>query len=63
MREATLAGSKQRLATASMWRSKRNVRHGVEPLAYLRDVLSRLPSMTNQDDLGPLLPSRWKPRS
>jgi transposase len=39
------------------------LRHGVEPLAYLRDVLTRLPSMTNQDDLGPLLPSRWKPRS
>ncbi len=39
------------------------LRHGVEPLAYLRDVLSRLPSMTNQDDLEPLLPSRWQPRS
>ncbi len=32
------------------------LRHGVEPLAYLRDVLTRLPAMTNQDDLGPLLP-------
>jgi transposase len=39
------------------------LRHGKEPLAYLRDVLSRLPSMTNQDDFGPLLPSRWQPRS
>lgn len=39
------------------------LRHGVEPLAYLRDVLTRLPSMTNQDDLDPLLPSRWQPRS
>jgi hypothetical protein len=39
------------------------LRHGVEPLAYLRDVLTRLPSMTNQDDLGPLLPGRWQPRS
>lgn len=39
------------------------LRHGVEPLAYLRDVLSRLPSMTNQDDLGPLLPGHWRPRS
>lgn len=38
-------------------------RHGVEPLAYLRDVLTRLPAMTNQDDLDPLLPSRWQPRS
>lgn len=39
------------------------LRHGVEPLAYLRDMLSRLPAMTNQDDLDPLLPSRWQPRS
>jgi hypothetical protein len=39
------------------------LRHGVEPLAYLRDVLSRLPAMTNQDDLDLLLPSHWKPRS
>jgi transposase len=36
-------------------------RHGVEPLAYLRDVLTRLPTMTNQDDFDPLLPSRWQP--
>jgi transposase len=35
-------------------------RHGVEPLAYLRDVLARLPAMTNQDDLDPLTPSKWK---
>lgn len=39
------------------------LRHDVEPLAYLRDVLARLPSMTNQDDIDPLLPSRWQPRS
>jgi hypothetical protein len=39
------------------------IRHGKEPLAYLRDVLSRLPSFTNQDDLGPLLPSNWQPAS
>jgi hypothetical protein len=30
-------------------------------LAYLRDVLTRLPTMTNQDDLTPLLPSNWVP--
>ena len=36
-------------------------RHGIDPHAYLRDVLTRLPAMTNQDDLRPLLPSRWKP--
>jgi len=34
-------------------------RHGKDPHAYLRDVLSRLPKMTNQDDLGPLTPARW----
>lgn len=34
-------------------------RHGIDPLAYLRDVLTRLPTMTNQDDLAPLLPSKW----
>jgi len=35
-------------------------RHGTDPLAYLRDVLSRLPKMTNQEDLKPLLPAHWK---
>ncbi len=35
-------------------------RYGHNPHDYLRDVLTRLPTMTNQDDLGPLLPSRWK---
>lgn len=36
-------------------------RHGRDPLAYLRDVLRRLPSMTNQDDLTPLTPAAWQP--
>jgi transposase len=36
-------------------------RHGKDPLAYLRDVLRRLPSMTNQDDLTPLTPAAWQP--
>ena len=36
-------------------------RHGKDPLAYLRDVLTRLPTMTNQDDLTPLLPANWQP--
>jgi transposase len=36
-------------------------RRGIDPLAYLRDVLTRLPAMTNQDDLGALTPSRWLP--
>jgi transposase len=36
-------------------------RHGKDPLAYLRDVLTRLPAMTNQDDLAALTPARWRP--
>ena len=36
-------------------------RHGKDPLAYLRDVLTRLPRMSNQDDLAPLLPINWQP--
>ena len=36
-------------------------RHGIDPLAYLRDVLTRLPAMTNRDDLGRLMPARWRP--
>lgn len=34
-------------------------RHGADPLAYLRDVLTRLPGMTNQDDLSTLTPKKW----
>lgn len=34
-------------------------RHGKDPLAYLRDVLTRLPAMTNRDDLSALTPARW----
>jgi transposase len=36
-------------------------RHGKDPFAYLKDVLTRLPRMTNQDDLSPLLPVNWQP--
>lgn len=36
-------------------------RHGKDPLAYLRDVLPRLPLMTNQDDLNALAPAHWQP--
>lgn len=36
-------------------------RRGVDPLDYLRDVLTRLPTMTTRDDLTPLLPAAWKP--
>jgi hypothetical protein len=35
----------------------------LDPFAYLKDVLSRLPAMTNQDDLSALTPARWKPVS
>jgi len=35
-------------------------RRGLNPQEYLTDVLTRLPSMTNQN-VGQLLPSRWKP--
>lgn len=38
-------------------------RHRKDPYAYLRDVLTRLPRMTNQDDLSALTPARWQPRS
>lgn len=38
-------------------------RRGIDPLAYLRDILTRLPAMTNQDDLAALLPGNWKPQS
>jgi len=36
-------------------------RHGKDPLAYLKDILTRLPGMTNQDDLGALMPENWQP--
>jgi transposase len=36
-------------------------RRGVDPLAYLRDVLRRLPKMTTKDDLSALLPVNWQP--
>lgn len=36
-------------------------RYRKDPLAYLRDLLTRLPSMTNKDDLAPLLPVNWQP--
>ncbi|HEY9173045.1 MAG TPA: transposase domain-containing protein, partial [Verrucomicrobiae bacterium] len=34
-------------------------RHGVEPYAYLKDVLTRLPRTTNQE-VAQLTPRRWK---
>jgi hypothetical protein len=34
--------------------------HRVNPEEYLKDVLERLPRMTNQDDLSQLTPRNWK---
>lgn len=36
-------------------------RRGIDPHAYLRDVLGRLPALTTRDDLRPLLPANWTP--
>lgn len=36
-------------------------RRGKDPLAYLKDILTRLPRMTNQDDLEALTPANWQP--
>ena len=36
-------------------------RRGLDPHAYLKDVLTRLPAMTSKDDLTPLLPTHWQP--
>ncbi len=36
-------------------------RHGKDPLAYLKDILTRLPRMNNRDDLRQLLPRNWQP--
>lgn len=38
-------------------------RRGIDPLAYMRDVLTRLPTMTNRDNLDPLTPAHWQPAS
>ncbi|MBL9217448.1 MAG: IS66 family transposase [Opitutaceae bacterium] len=35
-------------------------RRGLDPQAYLKDVLARLPAMTTKDDLTPLLPTHWQ---
>lgn len=34
--------------------------HGVEPYTYLKDLLERLPGMTNQDPVDQLTPLNWK---
>jgi len=37
-------------------------RHGKDPHAYLRDVLTRLPALTNRFDLDALTPVNWQPQ-
>lgn len=37
------------------------LRAGHDPEAWMTDVLTRLPAMTNQDDLSVLLPANWQP--
>ena len=34
-------------------------RHSIDPFVYLKDMLTRLPAMTNQDDLSTLTPANW----
>ena len=36
--------------------------HGLDPFAYLQDVLTRLPNSTS-DDRTPFLPNRWTAQS
>ena len=38
-------------------------RRGKDPLIYLKDLLTRLPRMTNRDDLCALTPRAWQPAS
>jgi transposase len=36
-------------------------RHGKDPMAYMKDIITRLPRMTNRDDLRALTPRAWQP--
>ena len=36
-------------------------RHGIDPFEYFKDVLGRLPSMSNQDDMSAFFSENWKP--
>ena len=38
-------------------------RHGMDPLAYLENVLARLPRLSSRDDLCPRPPRLWQPTS
>ena len=54
MKYATLVGIKY--PTFASWLYKR--RRGLDPYGYLRDVLSRLPSMTNRQ-IPEVTPEAW----
>jgi len=46
--------------SAILYTMVENIRRaGGDPFRYLKDVFTRLPAMTNQDDLRPLLPLNW----
>ena len=36
-------------------------RHGIDPLVSVKDMFTRLPAMTNQDDIAALTPDNWRP--
>ena len=36
-------------------------RHGKDPMAYMKDILTRLPRMKNRGDLRALTPRAWQP--
>ena len=38
-------------------------RRGIDPFAYFKDVLARLPTMTSKSDFSVLLPANWKSAS
>ena len=38
-------------------------RRGIDPFAYFKDVLARLPTMNSKSDFSVLLPANWKPAS
>jgi transposase len=55
-----LGGADTGQRSAILYTMVENVRRaGADPFRYLSDVLTRLPAMTNQDDLRPLLPRHW----
>ena len=50
--------------SAVLYTMVENIRAGGgDPFTYLEDVLTRLPAMTNRDDLRPLLPLNWLRRN